>query len=449
MMRQWPRSLYDASDPEPTPSGADDIPENRSLPPLFSQGQGVLDDELPLRDLPFSARAYDAIQESQQQNPEPTRYRELVGITSGSDSTLRTAIIHSIRNNSSNTRRGQWHEIIAMERALGRSNERTGTTSQTMTEMGGMGESSSSRSRPEWDREGSSNRARSFRSRMDTAVGAASGRNSTLPSASTEIEGAIDYLSKIRACHTAEESLRLAVRAGFNNAEDWLELFDHPRCADILLNTMFLGAAETSWLKAGGVFWGTQTTPTLSFLSNTSTGSNTNRWNVKVIISSVDYSQMRLTGTMEAFTDVQQNSLNPPNNSSITTYLEGEIIDFNKHTFLTSNFRSSLKDDANNWRKLEPFVHMTNADVVRCLFSRKFMKDLTDEWVFMRWKEKCFISPQTDPNLGGLTIGGFYFLALRRDNGVINGFYHDPKSQPYQELTLKPQKRFFPTYEFR
>lgn len=61
--------------------------------------------------------------------------------------------------------------------------------------------------------------------------------------------------------------------------------------------------------------------------------------------------------------------------------------------------------------------------------------------------EKCFISP--DPDVGGLTIGGFYFLSLKRDDGRIQGYYYDPQSQPFQELTLKPQKPVFPTYEFR
>jgi len=149
---------------------------------------------------------------------------------------------------------------------------------------------------------------------------------------------------------------------------------------------------------------------------------------------------------MEAFTDRKLNSV-PPAASSIVTYLEGEIIDFNKYSLETVNFSSSLKDDANNWRKLEPFVRMSNSDIARGLVSRKFMKNLADNWVFMRWKEKCFISP--DPDVGGLTIRGFYFLSLNREDGRIQGYYYDPQSQPFQELTLKPQKPVFPTYEFR
>jgi len=51
--------------------------------------------------------------------------------------------------------------------------------------------------------------------------------------------------------------------------------------------------------------------------------------------------------------------------------------------------------------------------------------------------------------VGGLTIGGFYYLSLRRDDGRIQGYYYDSQSQPFQELTLMPSKRLFPSYQFR
>lgn len=222
---------------------------------------------------------------------------------------------------------------------------------------------------------------------------------------------------------------------------------------------------------------------------------------------------------MEAFTDFQKPS---SDKTSITTYLEGEIIDFKTHSLETFNFPSNIKDDAHNWRKLEPFCQLSNDQLVKSLVSRKFMKGLADNWVFMRWKgkilcpfqvtpiivlihalrflfhylpvpfqlgqlffphpppqlrlffrkywtiikgilfcrayssrvfslraEKCFITPQTSPDVGVLTIGGFYFLSLRRSDGQVQGFYYDPMSQPFQELNLKPRERLFPTYEFR
>lgn len=85
---------------------------------------------------------------------------------------------------------------------------------------------------------------------------------------------------------------------------------------------------------------------------------------------------------MEAFTEQCQTS----SGNSITTYLEGEILDFNRHTFKTFSFKSNDWADANNWRKLEPFLGMSNAAIVKGLVSKKFMRDLSQNWVFMRWK---------------------------------------------------------------
>lgn len=86
-------------------------------------------------------------------------------------------------------------------------------------------------------------------------------------------------------------------------------------------------------------------------------------------------------------------NLLPPWSSSLTPlqYLEGEIIDFNHHSFKTTNFKSDVTTDAQNWRKLEPFVNMTNEEIVRGLLSRKFMKELANHWVFMRWKGLCSV----------------------------------------------------------
>ncbi|KAF8251969.1 hypothetical protein K440DRAFT_658577 [Wilcoxina mikolae CBS 423.85] len=449
------QSVYDWAPAPGAPVGGNYDPESRTLPPLFNYG--TLDEDLSM-DLPYQVR--DSLLEAREIRETrelrlSNRYAEL-GAAPGSgsgDSTFRMAVMQSLRNNNPRRPsypRAHWQDITSLERE--RMDEAIrprlgGRASDTIT------------------------RARLFRpSRSDH------GSDLFLPAASKEVEKAIDYLSKVRMCRTPEESLRLAIRAGVHKGDDWLELCEEQiRCEDFVLNTSFMRTAETSWLKAGGVFWGSQIAPTLSAVSPRSAHSSTSstspvhssishnlpsidgegsstrgslissasQWTVKVSISSIDYSQLRLTGTMEAFTDRKTNSAS----SSIITYLEGEIIDFNKHSFETLNFSSSLSDDANNWRKLEPFVHMSNTELVKNLVSRSFMKELTENWVFMRWKEKCFISP--DPDVGGLTIGGFYFLSLKREDGRIQGYYYDPQSQPYQELTLKPQKPVFPTYEFR
>ena len=39
----------------------------------------------------------------------------------------------------------------------------------------------------------------------------------------------------------------------------------------------------------------------------------------------------------------------------------------------------------------------------------------------------------------GLTISGFYYVALHRQTGRIDGLYYDPGSQPYQSLRMAPE----------
>ncbi|KAI5814754.1 vacuolar import and degradation protein-domain-containing protein [Pyronema omphalodes] len=169
-------------------------------------------------------------------------------------------------------------------------------------------------------------------------------------------------------------------------------------------------------------------------------------WEVKVKIFDIDWESLRITGSMTAFTGEEKSPLGA---HSVETHLEGELLDFNTHSFETWNYKSNLDDDADNWRNLEPFKNMYDDELARNLLSKKFLKNLTENWVFMRWKEKCFISPQPDGN-SGLTIGGFYYLCLARQSGEIKGFYYDPQSQPYQELTLKPKSaNVFPSYQMR
>ena len=39
----------------------------------------------------------------------------------------------------------------------------------------------------------------------------------------------------------------------------------------------------------------------------------------------------------------------------------------------------------------------------------------------------------------GLTISGFYYVALHRLSGRIEALYYDPGSQPYQRLKMVPE----------
>ncbi|KIW73907.1 hypothetical protein PV04_01987 [Phialophora macrospora] len=110
--------------------------------------------------------------------------------------------------------------------------------------------------------------------------------------------------------------------------------------------------------------------------------------------------------------------------------------------------------------------------MARCLGSAKWMdENVGSEWILMRWKERCFVTPPgssknpsstrtiltttTTPSAApsgaagaarsngstswGLTISGFYYIALNRLTGQIDGLYYDPGSQPYQPLKMMPE----------
>lgn len=274
--------------------------------------------------------------------------------------------------------------------------------------------------------------------------------------------------------------------------------------------------------------------------------SQQDRWPVKVTIHAVDWEKFTLSATMEAYNvpshpHTHQNILNVNNTntsptsrftrtSSITTYLEGEILDLNNHTLLTESFKSTAINDATYWRKLPPFQKMSDEEIVQALTSKKWFTDvLSKEWILMRWKERCFVkslnrstpdptnsstqpsadasgpysSMHTSPTAPipyypsaaaqvqpspyrivrnaqtgraeveisplfdaiassdaehatfddsgcGLTISGFYYVCLRRSDGVLEGLYYDPQSSPYQCLKLESVRGgMVPAWGFR
>jgi Vacuolar import and degradation protein len=240
-------------------------------------------------------------------------------------------------------------------------------------------------------------------------------------------------------------------------------------------------------------------------------------WPVKVKIHAVDYERMTLAATMEAYDVPSQppvpdyltnmaddfwatTAINHDPTSrapavtpkkeerkSITTYLEGEILDFKNFTFMTESFKSSLDNDATYWRKLEPFKDYTDEELVGRLTSKGYLEHLSQSYILMRWKERCFVrdSPsksqaslsservhvygssgteardavdfyeavEMPDGFTGLTISGFYYVCMRRSDGAVEGLYCDPQSSPYQRLTLERKGEAelgrFPVWEFK
>ena len=263
-----------------------------------------------------------------------------------------------------------------------------------------------------------------------------------------------------------------------------------------------------------------------------STASDQDHWPVTVSLHSVDMNEMRVTGTMRASQIPDKGSPAGDSTKSMESYFEGEILDFRNHTLETESanreYRVGGADvDACYWARLGPFrqeiercatkrpgkgfwdgktrvgagkdMEMmmaaeerdrreAEADEVmaRCLGNTQWLQENLNKWVLMRWKEKCFAEPvMTGPAYAaavtstngtvaqqwGLTISGFYYIALNRATGEIEGLCYDSGSQPYQSLRLRPEgdvdgaetsqghqvsvqeqmgvRRWFPAVEFR
>ncbi len=239
------------------------------------------------------------------------------------------------------------------------------------------------------------------------------------------IDDAIKYLGKLRLCESDQEGQETAEEGGL----------DPGGCSpihlqDFLVNTRLVPPPpESSWLKVGAVLSGTQhgaspsslpsytplmppsiyrsrtrnphfgsvpprtTSPVRQPPQANADGSappEEERWPVKVNIHSVDYNDMTLTGTMEAFNVPDKSS--PTKVSSITTYLEGEIIDFNKFTLETESFKADTRVDGMYWRKLPPFKDLSDDEaMIRKLLSKEWLREeLMTKWILMRWKGSSF-----------------------------------------------------------
>mmetsp|Transcript_15904 Transcript_15904/g.31893 ORF Transcript_15904/g.31893 Transcript_15904/m.31893 type:complete len:267 (-) Transcript_15904:2117-2917(-) len=178
--------------------------------------------------------------------------------------------------------------------------------------------------------------------------------------------------------------------------------------------------ATCIFLRAGTSFSGTQ-----KVQSYTRSGTKRSAWKVLVCIQGVDLSRATICGSMRA-TDV------PEASSPVKTFWEGEIIDNQHFFFRTGRWDSTLYSDLEHWGKFEAYSEILSG-------GKQCTNDLWDvsrsRFIFMRWKEKFFVDAGSDV---GLTIAGFYYICLDRQTGLLQGYYFDPKSSPFQKLELIP-----------
>ena len=258
------------------------------------------------------------------------------------------------------------------------------------------------------------------------------------PTEKSPVDSAIKYLGQLRFCESDQEARESAEEIGFC-AEVIKDCSSDSQ--DFLVNSqLVIRPPRTSWLQVGSVLSGTQhganpsslpsysplmppsiyrartrnphfgsvpprnpspTRHSLDVNTDSSSPTEEERWPVKVTIHSIDYDVMTLSGTMEAFNVPDKSS--PTQVSSITTFLEGEIIDFNTYTLETKSFRAGTSTDGQYWRKLPPFRDLIDDEtmVQRVLSKDWLRKELMEKWVLMRWKGR---SPQARLYIIGISV---------------------------------------------
>ncbi|KAI4210740.1 MAG: hypothetical protein LQ351_006415 [Letrouitia transgressa] len=439
---------------------------------------------------------------------------QLSSASPGNESSLRTAaLLQSVRRNAQLSARSRSHlQNYILDREV------VGEISPRTERQLGIGYPSSTPPARQLNRD-SHTPNENVRPRADSWADLPQLQSRLLGDGKYHVDDAIQYLERLRFCESYQDSLSSAIAGGFVRHEFFIDNND-----DFILDTLMIEPpAESSWLKVGSVFSGSQHAPEQSVqiihnrtesrnglsLDHTTSASRPtnrhaysynhrsassslprpphdtttvnsenldprfrttplnsaaerslrqsslsvpaedrwpNRWPVKVNVHSVDYNTMTLTGTMAAYNVPDKSS--PSRESSITTFLEGEIIDFNKHTLDTKSYTTAKDSDGKNWARLEPFKALDEEEIVRGLVSRRWMREeLGAKYILMRWKEKCFVDPSDAES--ALTISGFYYVSLRRSDGHIEGLYYDPSSTPFQHLTLDPEgRKCFPAYQF-
>ena len=412
------------------PGSSDDEEETHHGLPSGSQSSAQLYNERAVRrsnwgsSIPVTAWTPSSSSRHSYRNPDQSHFVEngVGGAPTVTESSLRTtALLQSVRRNTqfSARSRNQLQSYILDRERVGHENEDQERVQARIRRQANRAieERQQEDLRQRWQTE-------AYRQRyLDTPSATPGGEKRWL-------DEAIKYLERLRFCESYQESLSSAAAGGFVRGE----FFTHNHEDFILDTTTIEPPPESSWLKVGGVFSGSQhaaggsslppyyvqtqaeipslnrggsTTRTIpqirrgspmnpstriprsTYASLTTPNphpvDNDERWPVKVTIHSIDYTTMTLSGTMEASNVPDKSS--PTHESSITTFLEGEIIDFNTYTLETKSFNADPRVDGTYWRKLPPFKELTDEEMVRNLVSKRWLKEeLGMKWILMRWK---------------------------------------------------------------
>eukprot|EP01023_Acetabularia_acetabulum_P023959 TRINITY_DN23259_c0_g1_i3.p1 TRINITY_DN23259_c0_g1~~TRINITY_DN23259_c0_g1_i3.p1 ORF type:complete len:488 (+),score=98.85 TRINITY_DN23259_c0_g1_i3:127-1590(+) len=174
-----------------------------------------------------------------------------------------------------------------------------------------------------------------------------------------------------------------------------------------------------SYLSMGMVFRGFQTVA-----DSLHAAVNINEWEVTVTIQACNMETGYVCGMMQA--NITSGSPAP---GPVLTCWVGEIIDNENYNFITDKWCAERQDDNEYWARFPSYQKIQ--DTVRQGRSNQLAQH---SHIYMRWKEQFFV--QENPN-NQLSILGFYYVALDRRTGSVQGWYFSRcQESGCQELRL-------------
>lgn len=176
-----------------------------------------------------------------------------------------------------------------------------------------------------------------------------------------------------------------------------------------------------------------------STFNGTQTNGDKATYNVKVEIKHVDLAESTISGYLhiQGLTDAC---------NVLSTFFEGEIIDGDKHSFLTRKWDANEEIDRDHWEMFPQF------DPIRSSFNNDgFEYSLTDQnCIFMRWKEIFLLDDPKLKSILGASFSGFYYVCFDISKGSFCGLYYHDNCELYQVLELKHvAQRASQAFEFR
>ncbi|CCD22674.1 GID4/VID24 family protein NDAI_0A05190 [Naumovozyma dairenensis CBS 421] len=161
----------------------------------------------------------------------------------------------------------------------------------------------------------------------------------------------------------------------------------------------------------------------------------------------------------------------------LSTYFEGFVCGNERFGFLSSSwpqdrdhsdFFNGDESDIAYWSKLKPFEKVFSPQHLwlytdydkdlrhsfRKLTKKYCDKELRERYIFMKWKEKFYITDTVEYSINGASYEGFYYIVHDRLMGTIEGYFYEEGGQRFQHLELQPllkpsSEHFSSSFEFR